>query len=292
MPRALARVHDSPPNAARVVAAALRAQWRRTREELAKVRTQRDNAQVHDLRVALRRLVSALDLAAAVRPEVPAKITRQLEDLLRSFSPLRDLEVEKQTLERLGETRPDLLHLAEKLERRRSALAWRLTKKLGAVAPDLIERVLEHYAEMIEGEAHTPHATRILVLASVVRRYAKFDRLRRGIAGGDGHALHDVRVAFKKYRYAIEVALPLLPRQAERELATMKLFQDELGAIQDATVLIETLSRAKQVEREPKQPGSLLGLLKQEQRRRIEAMITALEAQVSADPPAFSDVFG
>jgi CHAD domain-containing protein len=45
------------------------------------------------------------------------------------------------------------------------------------------------------------------------------------------------RVAFEQYRYAVEIALPLLPPGAEHGFDAMKHFRDEVGAIQDARVL-------------------------------------------------------
>lgn len=295
MPRARAsragEVTPATPSAGHVVASAIRTHWKRTRDELMKVCSPRAGLEVHDLRVALRRLLAALELAECLDVRVPAKTAKALERLLSALSPLRDLEVQKQTLERLGEDQPELLALAERLEQRRSAVARRVFEKLDAFAPELLERTLEHSAETLETEAAVPAIARVLLLAAVVRRYGKFDRRRRALAGSDRHALHGVRVAFKKYRYAVEVARPLLPRQAEGALTAMKLFQDELGTIQDAGVLIDTLSTTKPLGRGAKALELLLGGLKHEQRRRIEATVIALGAQVTAVPPAFSEVF-
>ncbi len=296
MPQAQpSRAGDAAPavrNAARVVASAIRTHWKRTRDELMKVCSPRVGLNVHDLRVALRRLLAALELAQCLDVRVPAKTAKALERLLSALSPLRDLEVQKQTLERLGEDQPELLQLAERLEERRSVLARRVVQKLDEFAPELVERALEHCAEALETETAVPEVARILLLAAVVRRYVKFDRRRHAVAGSDRHALHGVRIAFKKYRYAVEIARPLLPRHAERALTAMKLFQDELGAIQDAGVLIDTLSSTKPLARHTKAVQLLLGGLKHEQRRRIETMVIALGAQVTAHPPAFSEVFG
>lgn len=252
----------------------------------------RVGAQVHDLRVSLRRLLTALELAEALEARAPAKTVKSLDRLLRSLSPLRDLEVEQHTLERLGEQQPELQAVAERLEQRRSVLARRLAQSLDEFAPELVERALDHCAETLEAEASVPEVARIMLLAAVVKRYTKFARRRRAITGSDRDALHRVRVAFKKYRYAVEIAQPLLPRQAEHAVTGMKLFQDELGAIQDAGVLIDTLSGTKALARDAKSAHAVLGALKQEQRRRVEAMVLALGAQVTADPPAFSEIFG
>jgi CHAD domain-containing protein len=294
MPKAAPRPTDPAVNAARVIASAVRHQWARSRDEMAKAVHQGGMARVHDLRVALRRLLSALELAEAIGAPAPDKVVRRLERALGSLSPLRDLEVERQTLDGMSEREPALADIALALEERRASLANALTKKLGRFQRGETERSLEHTASRLELETDSKQAVKQLVLGGVARRYAKFDQRRRAIADADHEALHRVRIAFKKYRYAVEVALPLLPPSAERCLAAMKHFQNELGAIQDASVLLHTLHRLARMRRSKtsKRRRALLALLKREQHQRVQVMLGALAAQVAADPPAFSEIFG
>jgi CHAD domain-containing protein len=294
MPKAAARTPDPTPNAARVVAAAIRLQWRRARDELTRAVHQGDGAEVHDLRVALRRLLAALELAAALDLPPPHKMVRRLARLLTALSPLRDLEVEKKTLERLSERVPVLADAAVELERRRAVLAEAVTRKLAHFEHDETERSLEAVAHLLEREVDAKQVRRLLALGAVAGCYAKFDRRRRALEGADHDAVHRARIAFKQYRYAVEVTLPLLPPGAERGLAAMKHFQDELGAIQDASVLIRTLARFAPFRRRKGEPEAraLLASLEREQELRVHRILAAFKAQVAADPPAFSEIFG
>lgn len=293
MPEASSRSDGSAPNAARLVASAVRLHWRRSRGELEKSVEHAGSASVHDLRVALRRLLSTLELVAALDSPAPAKRVRRLEQMLRSLSPLRDLEVEKHTLEAMSVHEPELRESAAELERERAALAKRLTKRLARFETLEMELALERTAENLELEASTPQASKLMVLATVARAYARFDRRRRAVSGGDPRALHRVRLAFKRYRYTVEAAMPLLPARAARSLLLMKQFQDELGAIQDASVLLETLRRSPPFHgRSGAERGrALFALLERDQRLRVQSMAGVLAAQAAADPPAFSEIF-
>jgi CHAD domain-containing protein len=294
MPEAVSRAPAGEPNAARVVASAVRLHWRRTRDELAKVAEDGDGASVHDLRVALRRLLAALEIAEALDAHAGRKIVRRLERLLAALSPLRDLEVEAETLGGMTAREPLLAEVVSELEDRRTTLAKNLSRKLGRVEPDELEIGLEKAVKTLELGAGAPQAVRLLALAAVARCYSKFDRRRRAIARADRHALHRVRVAFKRYRYAVEITLPLLPPSADRGLVRMKHFQDELGAIQDATVLIATLARLAPFRRRKgsEHGRTLVAALERNLRERIRSMLGTLAAQVAVDPPVFSDLFG
>jgi CHAD domain-containing protein len=294
MPEASSRSDVAETNAARVVASAVRLHWRRSQSELAKFGAHGNGAHAHALRVSLRRLLSALELAAAFDTPAPSKLLRRLERTLRSLSPLRDLEVEKKTLQAMSEHAPELTEIAAELEHERAVLARSLSKKLRAFKTAETELGLERTAERLEREALTPQAAKLIALARVARAYAKFDQRRRAVSGGDPHALHRARIAFKQYRYVVEAAMPLLPARAARDLMLMKQLQDELGAIQDTSVLLETLRRLRPFRRRggTERGRSLLAALERDQKLRVQSMAGVLAAQAGANPPAFSETFG
>ena len=51
-------------------------------------------------------------------------------------------------------------------------------------------------------------------------------------------ALHRMRLAFKKYRYAAEVLLPLFPKATEETTKRLHAFQTLLGTIHDCDVIL------------------------------------------------------
>lgn len=293
MPGALSPSDGSAPTAAGLVASALRLHWRRSQSELAKFAARAHGARAHDLRVALRRLLSALELAGALDAPPPAKVVRRLERTLSTLSPLRDLEVEQKAVDAMSDDEPELAAIAAELEHERAALARRLSKRLGRFRAAASERALERTAQRLEALPSTPDAVKLVVLGRLAHAYAKFDRRRRAVSGADHRALHRARVAFKQYRYTVEAAMPFLPARAARELMLMKELQDELGAIQDASVLLETLRRLPSLRRRigAKRRRALLCALERHRRLRVQSMASVLAAQAGAEPPAFSRLF-
>ena len=281
------------PQGAPLVASALRLHWRRSQSELAKFAARGDRARAHDLRVALRRLLAVLELAAALDVPASRKPVRRLERTLSSLSPLRDLEVEKKALEAMSDDEPELAELAVELEHERAALARRLSEKLGRFRTAQTERALQATAERLDALPPAPDAIKIVVLARVERAYTKFARRRSSVCGADHAALHRARVAFKQYRYVVEAAMPFLPARAARELLLMKELQDELGGIQDTSVLLEALRRFPSFRRRlgAKRARVLLAALERNQELRVQSMARVLTAQAVAEPPAFSQIF-
>jgi len=291
MPPGTPRPRPPGPSGTRVVAAAVRRTWRRTREQLKRARAAKAEAQAHKLRVALRRLLSALALAKPLGAGPPPKVVQELERLLRSLSPLRDLEVEEAAVQHLAKTWPVLSEVSKKLERKRASLAKHLAKRLAEFPVRATDRAVEHCVRALDAEPAASQPSALLVLGAVLDCYEKFDRRRRAVAAGTSGALHRVRVAFKHYRYAVEIALPLLPARAARTLEAMKSFQDELGAIQDARVLHETLKSDKiaaVVGRSVR--AAAVRAVKEELRQRERAALDALALQLAATPPRFSEI--
>ena len=54
-------------------------------------------------------------------------------------------------------------------------------------------------------------------------------------------SIHRVRIAFKKFRYTLEIIHPLLPGFPETQFKNMHNYQTAMGEIQDVEVLLQTL---------------------------------------------------
>jgi CHAD domain-containing protein len=54
----------------------------------------------------------------------------------------------------------------------------------------------------------------------------------------DERALHDMRIAFKRLRYVLEVTRPCFGEAADDAIASAKRFQDLLGEIHDCDVMV------------------------------------------------------
>ena len=87
---------------------------------------------------------------------------------------------------------------------------------------------------------------RVASIAATGAAAAGFTRavaLLRVVTPGDVETIHRLRIAFKKFRYLVEVLQPALPFVTEELLKLMNTYQDRMGAIQDNEVLTAALRR-------------------------------------------------
>jgi CHAD domain-containing protein len=83
---------------------------------------------------------------------------------------------------------------------------------------------------------------------TVLQRYAEVDRSRPA-------TIHQLRVAFKKFRYMVEAIQPCLPNYPEAFLEAMHAYQTQMGRIHDIQVFLEMLTEfAEQRESYDPQP--------------------------------------
>jgi CHAD domain-containing protein len=206
------------------------------------VRVGDDPEDLHDLRVAVRRLRALLRAADPLLvPEWSGRLRDELKWLGNELGPARDLDV---LLERLrGEAAglgEDEASFAEVLSRLESDLAEARGRVLAALGS-------ERYAELLESlaaAAAAPHARELdAPLEDLAGR--EFKGLSKEVDGlGDDpsdEALHRVRIKGKRARYAAELAEPVVGKRAKQFIRSAKSFQDVVGEHQDAVVAEERL---------------------------------------------------
>lgn len=211
-----------------------------------------DTEFLHDWRVALRRSRSVLKLARDIVPARDLDLWRpRLRDLQQRSGELRDLDVfvlEFDTY--LGlvpeEYVEDLDPLRALLDRRR---AQALREFEAHIASAEHHRLRNEQATFVDRLAHIPPAEHVAAGARDADRPigdVGVERIRRAhrrvVKRGrriddDSPAadLHEVRIATKEFRYAIELHASLLDPDATKQLLKrLKSLQDLLGGFQDA----------------------------------------------------------
>jgi CHAD domain-containing protein len=203
---------------------------------------------VHQSRVAIRRLRSCLK---QFRPVADAPALRELDamlgELARAMGAARDLDVFLRDLgaalgRAAGEDRrvATLLRVAE--ARRRAAyaaLAVRLDspsfRALVWAACRLA--VLRDWAPEEIGPAAPAARLRPFAAATLARRWRQLRRRGAEIEALDAEALHELRLAGKRLRYAAELFAPLWPGKASRRfLKRLAALQEALGLANDTHV--------------------------------------------------------
>jgi CHAD domain-containing protein len=242
--------------------------------------TQPKPKHVHALRVATRRLQSALELSAAVGAKPKAGLSRQLEQLLTELSPLRDAHVARRTLEALPAEQiglPKLTALVAKQER-----AWKLKAKTRLSAFDTahfehgvtaVMRTLEAAGSELAEGSEPETALR----GKLARRGSKIERQRRAASAAQPKSLHRLRLTLKSYRYALDAVGAVLSPKAREIAENTAALQAQLGTAHDAHALAKT-ARAF-----AKAHPSLKGLARSLERTSDAAQVAGAEAVSRAE---------
>lgn len=263
---------DVPPGASPAEALALR-----LRQQVAELtshdpgtRLGSDPEDLHQLRVATRRLRAFL---RAARPLLDAMPTQELRSELgwlgAALGPGRDLDV------LLDHFSGELVTLGSEVDKGSDLIAALRERRSEARAVLLETLSSERYFALLDRVARfaddPPRLSSDETLSAIW--WAEAKRLRRAVEElGDGpsdEALHAVRIRVKRARYAAELAGHELGKRGEQYVARAKAAQDVLGAHQDAFVAEEEI-RAWSSNR-PDVAGVASRLVEIERARRVEA---------------------
>jgi CHAD domain-containing protein len=196
---------------------------------------------VHQTRVATRRLREALPIVAKGR--TARKLRRMARRLTRTLGPVRELDVALLTLDEFAGDVPRsaITCLRRSVTDERRRLHAELVRRIDRCDFDKLQR--KALAAARDGKA--PRATlrhERRIAAARTRAARRAAHLRVTIENAAGmylpDRLHEVRIAVKKLRYALEVARELSGSRATARIETLKRMQDLLGRMHDLEVLI------------------------------------------------------
>ena len=203
---------------------------------------------VHKARVATRRLRETLPVVLGDRVSRKGRrLRRQVRRLTRALGPVREMDV---TLGLLGavtlshpEGEASLEAVRQLLEFERQARWERMVERLDKFdTGEFAERLDRGLAAWPPGQSE--RITRHGLLAVRIARRTK--ALERAVEAAGSlyapEALHAVRIAVKKLRYALELAHDLKLLTSRRPLALLKSVQETLGDLHDRQVLIHYLA--------------------------------------------------
>jgi CHAD domain-containing protein len=197
--------------------------------------------ELHQLRVAVRRIEAVLSL---FRGQLPAPLVRMrmtAKGLLRSLGAARDYDVQLAELERYcakatAAERTAAAPLRERLESDREQARARMLRVLDSEAT---RAWLAALAAGVYGPADPSGGdpAAVVVPERVRKRFRKLRKeVRRVGAKSAMEEFHSVRRRAKLLRYALEPGVQLYGKSAEELLKALRRMQDKLGAQQDAQI--------------------------------------------------------
>lgn len=207
-----------------------------------------DPSSVHQMRVGLRRLRSALDLFDKIIPAYPG-LQDELRWIASELGEARDWEVlSRSTLgQALAQTEKEQERRAVERACKRVATEKR-ARAAAAVQSVRYTRLILELTLWLDGARWHDGMSRqaseavqkpVKRLASDIlrRRHKKLLKRGRGLADLDDRRRHRARIAAKKIRYATEFFASLFPKSAVKHyVGTLSELQDDLGWRNDAVV--------------------------------------------------------
>lgn len=219
-----------------------RLQWLRCRQSP-------DEEAVHDLRVAIRRLLALVDLLRSRAFGLRAgKLRRSLKRQLAGLSELRDNQVMQARVQSLLPQWPAGMPLLLALREQEHRLLRQARETLAGDDARRLRKQLGKLRRRLAGWAG--NCRDALGMAMTEAHHALLQRRCMLPAGPVDEALldglHRERIAWKRLRYAAEILRELDPTSMpQATLDHLRAQQSLLGAIQDARVFIAALQAAR-----------------------------------------------
>jgi CHAD domain-containing protein len=207
---------------------------------------------VHKARVASRRVREALPVVLAQAPaRRSARLRRAFRRVTRALGPLREIDVTLNLLDQLaapsaaGVVLDDLHH---RLEQERGARRDDMLSRLDAIDFESlvgrIERLMDDRADESDEARALPAAIEGTLGLRVARRVRALEvAVARAGSLYAIEPLHEVRIATKKLRYVLELAVDMKALRSRRPLRTLHDVQDALGRLHDDHVLGDWIRR-------------------------------------------------
>jgi CHAD domain-containing protein len=246
-----------------------------------------DIEDVHDMRVATRRMRSALRMLDPYYKGKTVRVFRaQLKKIADALGAVRDLDVLIHDLEQFGAARDvSLAGTIALLDAERQDARKRLHRVLdranyahfvGDFGTFLTTPGAR--ARSIDGDGPVPSQLRHLLPTLVYEHLGSVRAYDTVVNEGEAETLHALRIEFKRLRYLVHFFSAVLNAGAADFLKELKAIQDHLGRMQDIQVASERLD-------------DLLSELGDEDAAALSASLDALDSESEALAEKFPQVW-
>jgi CHAD domain-containing protein len=263
--------------------------WKSYRERLDECRNDPTAESVHELRVAIRRLIAQFVLVNRMLPTRSSERARNiLKRQLGSLGELRDTHVQQIFFQRQLTRCPDLIDLLARLQRREASLVRRASSKIERFRTKKLEKWVFNLVDLLEQQFRNHRMRREFAnvalhsanaaFADVVSRWRLIDR-------SDLRTIHRTRVAFKKFRYIVESLPAELKGFGNRDLRKLARYQRTMGNIQDFEVILAGV-RSFLDRREHASLDSFCGYIRGRRTRAVQSFLKRADRLFQIWPPA------
>lgn len=253
-----------------------------------------DALPIHDMRVAIRRMRSILNLLEPYyKQKVVTPYIRQLRKVARRLGAVRDLDVLIEDVQKYAADQPDGAGAAFEpvvahLQAKRAPHLERLNTALSRSA---YRRFVKDYAAFLttadKGARTTdndvaPVRVRHLLPEMTYHALGAVRAYDGVIEDANITTLHALRIEFKQLRYIISLFQGVLGSSAGEFIEELKIIQDHLGRLCDIDIARDNLSDLK---------GELNSESEAEAQAALQGYIDALETEMATLHEGFADVW-
>jgi triphosphatase len=240
-----------------VAFAVLRRQFAEMRAHEPGTRLGEDPEELHDARVATRRMRAAIKVFEGVLPERAKWFREELRWVANALGEVRDLDVQMGRIQAWKEEADEegsgfLGKVLDLMKRRRAEARENMLRVLDS---GRYERFESSFAEMLrrgpgagqelaQNDGGDPGREPVTDAAPplISGRYRKWRKAARRLdENSSSEAFHDLRKKGKRLRYALEFVSEVYGEQVQKLVKPLKALQDDLGDHQDAIVVAEHL---------------------------------------------------
>jgi len=199
---------------------------------------------LHDLRVAGRRLDAILRQFRSSLPASFLRIRPTLKKVLRALGDARDLDVALSELETFSRELPEsdlesVEPLKQHLVSERGRARTRMLSVLDSVS---VQKNLQELRSLLAAPSAASQQSSSQLALNVAPELIRlrYRKVRKGAdlltSDSSMEAYHEVRGHVKKLRYALEAVAVIYGKPADEMLRTLRRWQEKLGVQQDAAV--------------------------------------------------------
>jgi CHAD domain-containing protein len=214
-----------------------------------------DIEELHDMRVATRRMRAAFDVFGQYfKPKSVKKHLKRLRTAGRTLGRVRDLDVFMEKAQQYLETFPErertglapLLNTwgQKRAEERQKLVSYLESEEHQQFKQDFnkFTSTPDEFAIPVSETKPEPNLVRHVLPVLIYARLASVRSYETLIANAAIEQLHALRIEFKKLRYALEFFREVLGKEATGVINELKTLQDHLGYLNDANVACQILS--------------------------------------------------
>jgi CHAD domain-containing protein len=197
---------------------------------------------VHDLRVACRRMLALLELLHAVNAQLRiTSLRRRFKAHLRMLRTIRDLQMMQKLLPSVHPSDADVEVVVKELRREEKTARSKACEKMEEWKDGAVRRRLALVRAGLLVDLDDQRLCSHLANA-IDERYAAAMQDMQNLDPNDDATIHRLRVAYKHLRYMIEIAQPLMAQGTTTLRASMDAFQQQMGNVQDIAVLTQWIT--------------------------------------------------